>query len=185
MSISALSLGACPGMVSASILSLRPEAEPLPVGSEQRLADFTELLATAISNTQARSELARLAEEQAALRRVATLVATGTASADVFDAVTIEMRSLLNAGVASLLRYEADGTATVLAAGGDPGTEVSLLSHLTLEGRSAAGAVFSSGCMARIDELEGRPDPWPLPSAAWACARRRARRSSSRAASGV
>jgi signal transduction histidine kinase len=84
-------------------------------------------------------------------------VATGTASADLFDAVTIEMRSLLNAGVASPLRYEADGTATVLAASGDPGTEVSLLSHLTLEGRSAAGAVFSSGCMARIDELEGPP----------------------------
>ena len=93
---------------------------------------------------QAHSELARLAEEQAALRRVATLVATGTASADVFDAVTIEMRSLLNAGVASLLRYEADGTATVLAASGDPGTEVSLLSDLTLEGRSAAGAVFAA-----------------------------------------
>ena len=145
------------GMVSANILSFRPEAKPLPVGSEQRLADFTELLATAISNTQAHSELARLAEEQAALRRVATLVATGTASADLFDAVTIEMRSLLNAGVASLLRYEADGTATVLAASSDPGTEVSLLSHLTLEGRSAAGAVFSSGCMARIDELEGPP----------------------------
>jgi hypothetical protein len=95
------------------------------------------------------------------------------------------MRSLLNAGVASLLRYEADGTATVLAASGDPGTEVSLLSHLTLEGRSAAGAVFSSGRMARIDEPEGPPGSVAAAFAAWACARRRARRSSSRAASGV
>ena len=145
------------GMVSVQDLGSRLEADALAVGSEQRLADFTELLATAISNTQARGELARLAEEQAALRRVATLVATGTASADLFDAVTIEMRSLLNAGAASLLRYEPDGTATVFAASSDPGTEVPLGSHLTLEGRSAAGAVFRSGRMARADELEGPP----------------------------
>ena len=109
------------------------EAEPLPAGSEQRLADFTELLTT------------------------------GTASAALFDAVTTEMRSLLNAGVASLLRYEADGTATVLAASSDPGTEVSLLSHLTLERRSAAGAVFSSRCMARLGELEGPPGSVVVP----------------------
>jgi signal transduction histidine kinase len=145
------------GIVSVHVLGSRLEAETLAAGSEQRLADFTELLATAISNTQARSELARLAEEQAALRRVATLVATGTASADLFDAVTIEMRSLLNAGVASMLRYEADGTATVLAASSDPDTKVPLLSHLTLEGRSAAAAAFTSGRIVRIDELEGPP----------------------------
>jgi signal transduction histidine kinase len=145
------------GMVSVQVLGSRLEADALALGSEQRLADFTELLATAISNTQARGELARLAEEQAALRRVATLVATGTASADLFDAVTIEMRSLLNAGAACLLRYEPDGTATVFAASSDPGTEVPLGSHLTLEGRSAAGAVFRSGRMAHTDELEGPP----------------------------
>jgi hypothetical protein len=37
------------------------------------------------------------AEEQAALRRVATLVARGAPPAEVFDAVTIEMRHLLDA----------------------------------------------------------------------------------------
>ena len=147
------------GLVTVGVVSSRPEA--LPAGSEQRLADFTELLATAISNAQARSELARLAAEQAALRRVATLVATGTAAEDLFEAVTIEMRMLLNAGVASLQRYEADGTVTVLAASSDPDTEVPLLSHLTLEGRSVAAAVLSSGRAARIDELEGPPGSQP------------------------
>ena len=44
--------------------------------TEARLASFTELVATAIANTEA-ARLARLAEEQAALRRVATLVAQG------------------------------------------------------------------------------------------------------------
>jgi GAF domain-containing protein len=147
------------GLVTVGAISSRSEA--LPAGSEQRLADFTELLATAISNAQARSELARLAEEQAALRRVATLVATGTAAEDLFEAVTIEMRMLLNAGVTSLQRYEADGTVTVLAASSDPDTEVPLLSHLTLEGRSVAAAVLSSGRAARIDELEGPPGSQP------------------------
>src|SRR4029453_17805634 len=42
---------------------------PLPADIEQRLADFTELVATAISNAQAREDLQRLAAEQAALRR--------------------------------------------------------------------------------------------------------------------
>ena len=44
------------GLVTVGVISSRSEA--LPAGSEQRLADFTELLATAISNAQARAELA-------------------------------------------------------------------------------------------------------------------------------
>ena len=53
------------------------DSAPLPDHLEDRLAEFTELVATAISNTASRDELARLADEQAALRRVATLVARG------------------------------------------------------------------------------------------------------------
>jgi GAF domain-containing protein len=52
---------------------------PLPPDTEARLADFTELVATAIANAESRAGLARLAQEQAALRRVATLVAGGIA----------------------------------------------------------------------------------------------------------
>ena len=48
----------------------------LPSDTEERLEKFTELIATAVANAQARESLAELAaEEQAALRRVATLVA--------------------------------------------------------------------------------------------------------------
>src|SRR5262249_6165555 len=50
---------------------------PLPAGTEARLAGFTELAATAIANAEARVELRGRAEEQAALRQVATLVAQG------------------------------------------------------------------------------------------------------------
>ena len=48
------------------------ELRVVPADTEARLASFTELVATAIANADSRAELARLAEEQAALRRVAT-----------------------------------------------------------------------------------------------------------------
>ena len=68
-----------------------PDA-PLPEHAEQRLAEFAELFATAIANSEAHEELARLAEEQAALRRVATLVAAGAPPAEVFEAVSRRWR---------------------------------------------------------------------------------------------
>jgi hypothetical protein len=48
-----------------------------PAAMEARLTQFTELLAMAIANAESHAGLARLAEEQVALRRVATLVAAG------------------------------------------------------------------------------------------------------------
>jgi signal transduction histidine kinase len=138
-----------------SVASSQPG--PLPAGSEQRLADFTELLTTAISNAQARREVARLADEQAALRRVATLVATGVPPDEVFDAVIIEMRLLLDAGIATLLHYEADGTVTVVAASSEPGLETPLPARLTLDGLSVSAAVRSSGRTARMDGFDGPP----------------------------
>jgi hypothetical protein len=62
------------------------DRERLPDRIEDRLAEFTELVATAISNTASREELARLADEQASLRRVATLVACELPPGQVFAA---------------------------------------------------------------------------------------------------
>ena len=62
---------------------------------EDQLADFTELVATAISNTRGAGRGARLADEQAALRRVATLVARESSAAEVFAAVAEELGRLL------------------------------------------------------------------------------------------
>jgi hypothetical protein len=60
----------------------------LPTQIEERLAGYTDLVATAISNSSNREELARLAAEQTALRRVATLVAQAVPPADLFSAVS-------------------------------------------------------------------------------------------------
>ena len=54
--------------------------------------------------------------EEAALRRVATLVARAVAPAEVFDAVTREVGLQCDADIARLERFERDGTVTVVAA---------------------------------------------------------------------
>ena len=108
------SRGAC-----GAAWSLRHSLEQLlPPDTEARLASFTELVATAIANAESRAALARLAEEQAALRRVATLVARGTAPEKVFAAVTEEVARLLPVDSVGMGRYEPDGTFTYVASWG-------------------------------------------------------------------
>ena len=78
------------------------------------MESFTQLVGTAIANAQARIELRRYAEEQAALRRVATLVVQGVAPEEVFAALTEEVGRALGSDFTGLSRYNGDGTATVL-----------------------------------------------------------------------
>jgi GAF domain-containing protein len=123
----------------------------LPADTEARLGSFTELLATAVANAESRAELARLAEEQAALRRVATLVARGTAPEEVFAAVTEEVVRVLPVDLARLGRYESDGTVTFVAASGWTGAVFPVGVPLVLEGRNVSTAVAQTGRSARID----------------------------------
>ena len=89
--------------------------QPLLPDTEARLASVTELVATAIANAESRAGITRLAEEQAALRRVATLVARGAPAEEVFGAVTEEAGQLLQADQTTMSRYESDDTATIVA----------------------------------------------------------------------
>jgi signal transduction histidine kinase len=114
--------GALWGTMGAAVA----EDEPLPDRIEDRLAEFTELVATAIANTQARADLQRLADEQAALRRVATLVARESSPAEVFAAVTEEVGRLLQVEETKLIRYEPDATATVVAGWGELDAEIAV-----------------------------------------------------------
>ena len=63
-------------------------------------------------------ELPLLAEEQAALRRVATLVAPEPSPENVFAAVAEEVGRLLGVENTLEYRFEADGAATVVATRG-------------------------------------------------------------------
>ncbi|HEY6758429.1 MAG TPA: GAF domain-containing protein [Baekduia sp.] len=91
----------------------------LPEKVEDRLAEFTELVATAISNTESRAGLRRLAEEQAALRRVATLVASGTRPQDVFATVATEVVRLFSVDMANVCRYEPGRVLLFVASAGN------------------------------------------------------------------
>ena len=124
-------------------------AEPLPAGVEGRLAKFTELLATAIAKSEAHEQLALLADEQAALRRVATLVAEGATPHRVFDAVRGEVARMFNAPVSGLLRYDGNGTVTQLAASEDYLGPIER--SWTVEGDSAVARVCRTGLPARAD----------------------------------
>ncbi len=123
---------------------------PLPLDTEGRLAEFTELVATAIANTEAREELTRLVEEQAALRRVATLVAEGATPDKVFAAVAHEVAQLMGVPLAEMTRYDADGMATVLGSSGSGLYPVG--SRWPIEAPSVTAAVFETGRAARIDD---------------------------------
>src|SRR5262249_43107074 len=95
------SVVAVPVLVDASlwgtIIAATSQPEPLPADIERRLAQFTALVATAIANAEARGKLAQLAEEQAALRRIALLVAQQPTPEEIFTAVTEAVGIVLDA----------------------------------------------------------------------------------------
>ena len=130
--------------------------QPLPPDSEARLASFTELVATAIANTDSRAALARLAEEQAALRRVATLVAAGAPPEEAFAAVAEEAGRLFLADVANMCRYEPDGTATIVAS---VGGRFVVGSRLKLEGKNGTTLVYQTGRAARLESYADASGP--------------------------
>ena len=126
-------------------------AEPLPAGTEQRLLDFTELISTAISNAESRDALARLANEQAALRRVATLVARAAPPGEVFDAVAMEIGTLLHTDITVVGRYDGDGAATAIGSWSASPGGVPVGTRSEVGGRNVLTLVAETGRPARID----------------------------------
>ena len=123
----------------------------LPDQIEDRLAEFTELVATAIANSQAHEDLRRLADEQAALRRVATLVARGVPPAQLFEAVSAEVARLVPAGGAALARYEPDGTVTAVGGWTSTGAYIHVGTPFAPEG-TVTGLIFETRqpCAAQL-----------------------------------
>ncbi|MCW2510734.1 MAG: hypothetical protein JWP68_3882 [Modestobacter sp.] len=139
------------------------QGQPLPADTEARLAGFTELVGTALANAQARLELRGFAEEQAALRRVATLVAGAAPPEAVFAAVTAEVGRVLSVEFTVLSRYGQDGTATVLGAWTRTGAAfpVPIGFQLELGGRNVHTLVFDTRRPARVDHYGQDAGPAP------------------------
>jgi signal transduction histidine kinase len=119
-------------------------------------------LAVSLDNTELYGELAALAEQQTALRRVATLVAREVSATEVFAAVADEMASCLHLGNATITRFDDDGALTIVALGRlEPGlTNIpSIGQRLSLEGDNLAVRVLRTGGAARMDSHEDAPGP--------------------------
>ncbi len=130
-------------------LGIATSRGPFPADTEQRLASFTELIALAIANADSRSQTLRLLEEQAALRRVATLVATGPSPTEVSRVVADEVRRLLGVEDAGVCRYEPDGTGA-LVVGLGPNIRKSA-PRWALEDAASTSQVWRTGRSARFD----------------------------------
>jgi sugar diacid utilization regulator len=103
----------------------------------------------------------RLVAEQAALRRVATLVARGVEPVEVFGAVAEEMRRCVPADTAGLWRFESDREITIVAAAADPETLARwpLGTRTPVDGDTIATLVQRSGRPARMDSYDNVAGP--------------------------
>ena len=128
---------------------------PLPADTAARLAGFTELAATAIASAEARTELRSFAEEQAALRRVAVLVARAAPPSEVFAAVAAEAGRLLHAHHATISRYDPDGAASVVGTWSGTGAAMPLGDRVSPGDRSVLALVSRTGRPARLDDYGG------------------------------
>ena len=126
------------------------DARSLPPGTEDRLAQFAHVAATTLTAARSRDALGRLAREQAALRRVAELVARGAALAEVFDAIADEASRLLGGVVTDLFRFD-DGLATIVAAR----SPVSVGVSTPIDEDTAIGRLRRAGGPLRLSTMAG------------------------------
>ena len=136
----------------------------LPADTEARLASFTELVATAIANAESRAALTRLVEEQAALRRVATLAARGVPPVEIFSAVSDEVARLFRAQ-AAVLRFEHDGPAVVFV-GVAKTLELPVGTRWEFQPGMASAEVYRTGWSARVDAMDWSSASGPVAGAA-------------------
>ena len=137
------------GRLWGTLVAATNQSNPLPADAESQIVEFTELLATAIGNSEARDGLRRFLDEQAALRRVATLVAASAAPSDVFAAVTAEIALVLDASATLLCRADPDGAAVVVGSSGE--NTPRLGTRLPQGGRNLTTMVLDTGHPARIE----------------------------------
>jgi PAS domain S-box-containing protein len=144
------------GRVWGAIITAAPDGPPGPE-TEARLGQFTALVATAIANAESRAEVDRLAVEQAALRRVATLVAEESPPAEVFAKVAEEAAAVLGEADCALVRDEGDGTATVVGLQGGGAAELEVGRRFAMRGGSATMVAIREARPVRIDDYAGQP----------------------------
>jgi PAS domain S-box-containing protein len=133
--------------------------ESLPEHVEERLEEFTRLLAAAISNTQAREELDRVVDEQSALRRIATLVAQDAEPSNIFAAVCAETGRIFNVSTVNLAQFSEDGFNVTVAGWSQREVHVPTGTVLSLEGDSINNLVRETRAPGRFDTYADAAGP--------------------------
>ncbi|MBB5166798.1 helix-turn-helix domain-containing protein [Mycobacterium sp. AZCC_0083] len=114
-------------------------------------------LAEYLDDVALHTEYRRLVSEQAALRRLATLVARGVEPCEVFDAVTSEMCRCVGGECAGLYRYETNGEITLVAGAYHPAAtpvQWPVGTRTPIAGNTLASNVLRTGGPARMDSYE-------------------------------
>jgi PAS domain S-box-containing protein len=96
-------------------------------------------------------------EEQAALRRVATVVAQGASPAETFSAVAAEVGQLFGGDIAAVLRYAPSREATLVGGWSVPGMEIPIGSRFVLTGTGVGVRVLETRHAARTERFDGPP----------------------------
>jgi signal transduction histidine kinase len=100
-----------------------------------------------------------LIEEQAALRRVATLVARGASPESVFDAVCEQMGRLIKASITNLAHFTPDGINSTMAGWSVRGNHLATGTQLPLAGYNINVIIRDSRAPARVDSYDDAPGP--------------------------
>jgi signal transduction histidine kinase/CHASE3 domain sensor protein len=141
--------------IAAGSLGTRmPEGSVGEIGALER--SFNIMAASLERDREARR---RLTEEQAALRRVATLVAQGGPPDQMFSAVTREVGLLSGADLARMERYEADGTVIGVAQWSKHDEQLAVGRRFSLEGMSIAAQVLETRGPVRVDSFADASGP--------------------------
>jgi signal transduction histidine kinase len=146
------------GRVAGGDLTVRmPQTGPGEVGQlEQSFNSMADSLESS------RDELRRVADEQAALRRVATLVARGVSPSEVFASVAAETGHVLDAETTAVSRFEPDGTVTVVGSWAKPGVQPMALplgSRWPTGEGTVAGQALRTGKPVRLSTYDGLTGP--------------------------
>jgi PAS domain S-box-containing protein len=105
------------------------------------------------------AEVGRLATEQRALRRVATLVASEAQPEQVFTAVSDECARVLEVNASAVFRFDPDGAATVMGRHNRDNIEVFPIGERVVDPHSSVGRVRKTGDPVRIDDWGGITGP--------------------------
>ena len=136
----------------------------LPAAARQRVERIVPSLEALLAATRDRheitseleashGEITALAKQQAALRRVATLVARGADPEEVYPAAVTELARGLGVAHVTLLGYDVDGVGVVLATRDSPDrATLTVGERLPLEGESLSAQMVRTGEPARIDD---------------------------------